>query len=69
MKDLKVISGKCMPARSPISTALLWYIMLDFYNAPGWLWGVLGTFIGFWSIIFVIAQFREDPTDIFKEGK
>ena len=37
----KRIERANLPARLPISNTVLCFFLLDYYNAPGWLWGAL----------------------------
>lgn len=40
-----VLPWGAMPARLPTHTTALAYLLLDRFSAPGWAWGVVGTFL------------------------
>lgn len=49
---MKVINYKNLPARIPLTTLIVWYLVLDKWGVPGWLWGVMGMV----AVIVVIAE-------------
>lgn len=47
----KVIAPKQTPARLPLNSTAICYLLLDRLSAPGWLWGVMGTlFVIVWAV-------------------
>lgn len=42
---MKVISYKNLPTRWPVVATIAWWLLLDRLDAPGWLWGTLGTLL------------------------
>lgn len=61
MKELRVISRECLPTRLPIVGTVVWWLLMERVNAPGWLWGALG----FGMVLVWIAAFVR----IFKEKR
>jgi hypothetical protein len=69
MKKTPVISFKNQKTKLPLLTTIIAYLVLDKFNASPYVWGAVGTlFIIFW-IASIVAQFREEAVDIFKENK
>lgn len=68
MEKTKTISRKNLPAKIPGTTFLVWVLALDYWNAPGWLWGVVITImvIILLSIIYSIF-WKSESIDIFEE--
>ena len=66
---MKVIDPKNQPVNiiGVIRNTALIYLLLDYYNAPGWLWGAIGLL----AIVALAANFyknwNQEPVDIFKE--
>ena len=38
----KIISPRNIPLQIPIIPTLFWWLFLDYVNAPGWAFGVMG---------------------------
>lgn len=56
----EVINPKYLPSRLPLFATLLSFLMLDYYNAPDWVWGVVGTL---WFIIWptvIYTRIKQD---------
>lgn len=58
-----------MPAKFPFSLTLSLIIAMDYWNAPQWLWGILGTILFIIWVLIIIAFVNEIETDIFKKEK
>lgn len=60
----KVISRKQMPTRLPFVGTAFWLVVMDIYNAPGWVWGVVVTLmvIGWGAIIF--SAVKEEQCEV-----
>lgn len=43
----------------PIQSTLVVILALDHWNAPQWLWGVIGAIFGLFWIVSIIEFFRE----------
>lgn len=69
MKKKKVIRVENLPTRLPLLPTLLIAIALDYFNAPQWLWGVVG-FGAFlvWTIC-IIEMVYQEKIDIFDKNK
>lgn len=53
MKKIKVISNKNLPARPPLWSSMTAWLMLDRFDAPGWVYGVVGClFVLLWIFYF-----------------
>ena len=50
-----VIPWSQLPAQLPIQTTALVYLLLEHFNAPGWVWGVVCTML---ALIWVLAGLR-----------
>ena len=62
-----VISNKNLPARLPYGPAILSYLILDATNAPGWVWGVVGTIVGIILIATIVSLFADKQVEILTE--
>ncbi len=64
---MKVISRKNLPVR--LSTAFtdcgVSYLLLDKFNAPGWLWGVAFTWFGILLIGGLILAYKQKEVEVF----
>jgi hypothetical protein len=61
IKRHKVISGKGFKMRPPVWMTLTLVIACSHWGAPGWLWGVFGTFVGIvWVIWFIELDKGDD---------
>lgn len=64
MKRRKVLDAKQMPTRLPMIGTLVWYLILDKFDAPGWLWGVMGTLFVLLWIAAVVGIWTQDSVEI-----
>jgi hypothetical protein len=69
MTDRRVIKYRNLPTKLPIgSTAVVW-LLLDRFQAPGWVWGAVGVIcLATWAAV-IYQIWIEDGVDIFAEGK
>lgn len=66
---MRVISYKNMPVRLPVGGTCVLYLMLDRFQAPGWVWGVLGTLLAIlWGIV-VHRLFAQKQIELFEAEK
>lgn len=65
MKKFKVITNNNWPTRFPHWNTALCYLLLDYYNAPEWLWTVAIIFFGFGWIMLIARYFTQEKVDIF----
>lgn len=49
-----------------LSYYLLWYLALEYFNAPAWLYGVAGTFVVLLTIAFFYRISTETGVDVVK---
>lgn len=54
MKKRTYISLKCMHPRAPVHAAIIWWLLLDRFDAPGWAFGVMWTIVVILMISFLI---------------
>lgn len=54
-----------MPVAFPVFPTLTLYLMLDKFNAPGWLWGVLGTVMAIIWIACIVEIYTCEDVDVF----
>lgn len=64
MKRKIVIKSSSLPMRSPIGFAILYWLLMDRLGAPGWAYGVLWTFVGLMTIVYVITFFATTYRDV-----
>lgn len=65
----KVISRTLMPTPIPVIHTLIIILALDFWNAPEWLWGVVGVYLLILWAGFFTRIFNTEEVDIFAEPK
>jgi hypothetical protein len=63
MKHSTVITSS-LPTRSPLSLAILFWLLLDRLGAPGWAFGVLWTLVGLLVLIWLISFKTESAQDV-----
>ena len=68
MKKTKTIAAKNNTPKLPTLLTAVTYLYLDKFNAPGWVWGVVGTIFAIFWIASIISFFISDSVDIFEEG-
>lgn len=64
----KVVHINNCQSRYPVSAFLVWFLCLDYWNAPEWLWAVVITLV----VLFIAGitynkLVMEEPTDPFKK--
>ena len=67
MKKRKVIAQKNFSMRSPLMPTVVVWLLLDRFQAPGWVWGVVGTLVAILWIAFVAQAWTNEITDIFEQ--
>jgi hypothetical protein len=64
MKKPKVIASKQLPSRLPTVATIAWFLLLDRFHAPGWLWGAMGVlFAIFWGGA-IYAMYVQEPVEL-----
>jgi hypothetical protein len=67
---MKVIAHKNLPVRPPVTASIAMWLFLDRYQAPGWIWGVIGTLMAFaWVLYFVGVWLQEQVDVVGDKGK
>jgi hypothetical protein len=64
MKKRRVIKSSSFQAKSPVGTGLLWYLVLEHFQAPGWAYGVAGCILALWLFSFIVDFFITDEADV-----
>lgn len=65
---MKVIKRTNLPARLPLFETLIVITVMDYWNAPQWLWGVIGVLLFVVWICSLIMIFRQKGVDIFSDN-
>lgn len=63
-KKLKYIKANNLPPRIGILGMVVWWLLLDRVNAPGWFYGVVFTFLGIVYLAEVSRMFEADAVDL-----
>lgn len=63
MKTRTVIPWAALPAQLPTQTTAVVYLLLEHFNAPGWVCGVAGTMLVLlWVVAFIrLANQKDKP--------
>ena len=64
MSRTKVIAGKNLPIRLPITLSILLWLLLDRLGAPSWVWGVVGTLLAIVWIVAIYAVFTQESVEL-----
>jgi hypothetical protein len=68
MTGRKTIPLKELPMRSPILGAMVFWLFLDRYSAPSWLYGVIGTVYVTFFIVWAFDMCQRTDVSVL-EGK
>ena len=68
MKKLQVINRKFLPTSLPLTSTLVFWLALDHWNAPGWLYGIVAFIMVIAWIVAIIAIYKEEPADVIFNG-
>lgn len=60
MTKRKVISYKNLPAKIPVVSPVVAYLLLDKLNASGWIYGVAGTFFVLLFIACISSKITQE---------
>lgn len=63
MKRTQVVAVKHTYFRIPWLTTAVWWLLMDRFDAPGWLWGATGVVIVVLWVGFVKRMFTEVPSE------
>ena len=67
MKNRNVIKSNNLRSKSPILAGLVFYLALDKWNAPEWVYGAVGFLFLLWLIGFIADIFNTTEIDIFAD--
>lgn len=56
-----VLPWGIMPAQLPLQTTALAYLLLDRWQAAGWVWGVVGTMLALIWVWALIRMYTDKP--------
>lgn len=65
----KVIARTNLPARAPVITTALSWLLLDRLAPPGWVNGAVWMFVGLLWLSFAFNLADQHVVDLFKERK
>lgn len=58
------IKGTSLAPRLPVTFAIVWWLLLDRLDAPGWAYGVLGSVVVLAFTVWVMALWRCEFRDV-----
>lgn len=64
---MKVISRSKLGTVFPWHAFAVWYLLLVHFDAPGWVWGIVGTLAGILLIACIVSIVKEEKVDPFEE--
>ena len=64
MKHRTVIKPSSLPSQPPTFAAIVWWLLLDRLNAPGWAYGVLWTLVAIFFIAWVYRFWTDQELDV-----
>jgi hypothetical protein len=67
MKKNKVIHRKNMPVRLPTFLTVVCYLLLDRFNAPEFIWGIVTMFLLLLWIVSIYSLVKEKQIDILNK--
>jgi hypothetical protein len=69
MKKRKVLDRKRLPARLPLFQSIVCWLALKHWNAPEWLYGVLGVVFLIYWIASIYAFYTQKEVDFVVKEK
>lgn len=69
MKAQRFLKASNLPPRPSILGLLVWWLILERFNAPGWLYGCMYTFLGVVFISEVWRMFAGEQVDLLGNDK
>jgi len=67
MKKNKVFENRNKPTTFPHWNTALCYLLLDYYNAPEWLWTVAIIFFGIGWVLVITRYITQQKVDLFPD--
>jgi hypothetical protein len=56
----KVLSWTNLPVKLPVFNTIVCLLVLDRFNAPEWVWGIMGTILCFVWVVLICVKFNEE---------
>lgn len=47
---------------------MLWFLFLDRFDAPGWLWGVVGSLWALYTLTWALSVWKQENHLLFTES-
>ena len=48
----RVLARKHLPSQYPLHLTVLYWLAMDYWHAPGWAWGCVGTLlVAIWAVV------------------
>lgn len=69
MKQPRYLKASNLPPRVNVLVPLLWVLVLERFDAPGWIYGVIFTMLGIIYAGEIYRLFAGKAVDIFEEPK
>lgn len=63
-----VLPWGIMPAQLPLQTTALAYLLLDRWQAAGWVWGVVGTVLALFWVLAIVRMVTDKPKSLAGYG-
>jgi hypothetical protein len=64
MSDKKVLHRSHLPSKLPLGITCVAYLMLDKFNAVGWVWGAVGLLFALIWIAAIVAVVNEESVKL-----
>ncbi len=64
-----VLPMSTLPSRLPLTQTIVFGLLLDRFDVPGWAWGIYGTFFGILNIIVIALMVEETSKPLSGYGK
>lgn len=68
MNAYRYIKRNNLPPTLPLYQALLWWLLLDRLNAPGWAFGVMWTIAAILAAASLIVVILGEPVDVVRSA-
>ena len=65
----KYIKSNNLPPRGIVMTPLIYWMLLDHFDAPAWAYGVVLTLVGIGLIVDLYRLFAGESVDVLEEKK
>jgi len=62
---MKVISSRCLPAKLPLMSSIVIWLLLDRLHCDQWVWGAVGVMFAFLWVLAIYLVWSQKQVDIF----